>query len=68
MYALADLSSRLKGKVVNTTPSIPTLEVVVVAPSRNPTNKLAVTRLSRSNLLGKNASIVARLPCLRQRK
>jgi hypothetical protein len=68
VYALADLSSRLKGEVVDTIPGAATLEVVVVAPSRNPTNKLAITRSSRSNLLGKNVSIIARLPCLWQRK
>jgi hypothetical protein len=34
VYALAALSSGLKGKVVDTAPSVPTLEVVVVAPSR----------------------------------
>jgi hypothetical protein len=68
MSALADPSSRLKGEVVSTAPSAPTLEVVVVALSRNPTNKLAITRSSRSDLLGKNASIIARLPRLWQGK
>jgi hypothetical protein len=41
---------------------------VAIAPSRNSSNNLAITRSGRPNLLGKNASIVAELPCLRQRK
>jgi hypothetical protein len=53
---------------VDTTPGAPTLEVVIVALSRNPTNKLAVTRAGRSNLLGRNASIIVKLPCLWQRE
>jgi hypothetical protein len=64
--ALVELSSRFKGYVVDTTPGAATLEVVVVAPSRNPSNKLDITRSSRSNQLGKNASVFARLPCLWQ--
>jgi hypothetical protein len=53
VYALAELSSRFKGEVVDTALSAMTLEAVVVAPSRNPTNKLAITRSSRSNLFKK---------------
>jgi hypothetical protein len=40
---------------------------VAIAPSRNSSNKLATTRSSGSELLGKYASIVAELPCLRQK-
>jgi hypothetical protein len=47
--ALAELSSRFEGEVVDTTPGATTLEVVVVAPSRNPSNKLDISRSSRSN-------------------
>jgi hypothetical protein len=68
VYASAGLSSRLKGQVVDAALSVPTLEVVIVAPSRNPTNELAGTRSSRFDLLGKNASIIASLPCLWQGK
>jgi hypothetical protein len=64
---LAELSSRFKGEVVDTTPGATTLKVVVVAPSRNPSNKLDITRSSGPNRLGKNASIVARLSCLWQK-
>jgi hypothetical protein len=39
-----------------------------VVPSRNPSNKLDISRSSGSNQLGKNASIIARLPCLWQGK
>jgi hypothetical protein len=42
--------------------------VAEVAPSRNSSNKLDIARSSRSNQLGKNASIVVRLPCLWQEK
>jgi hypothetical protein len=66
--ALAELSSRFEDKVVDTTPGATTLDVVVVAPSRNPSNKLDISRSSGSNQLGKNASIVARLPYLWQGK
>jgi hypothetical protein len=37
-----------------------------VVPSRNPSNKLDISRSSGSNQLGKNASIIAKLPCLWQ--
>jgi hypothetical protein len=43
-----------------------TLGVVEIAPRVSLSNKLGVTRTSRSNLLGKNASIIASLPCLWQ--
>jgi hypothetical protein len=62
--ALVELSSRFKGEVVDTTPGAMTLEVVIVAPSRNLSNKLDISRSSRSNQLGKNVSIIARLLCL----
>jgi hypothetical protein len=52
---------------VDATLGAATLEVAI-APSRNLSNKLAITRSGRPNLLGKNASIIAGLPCLRQRK
>jgi hypothetical protein len=52
---------------VDATLGAATLEVAI-APSRNSSNKLAVTRSGRPNLLGKTASIVAGLPCIRQRK
>jgi hypothetical protein len=64
---LAELSSRFEGEVVDTSRGATILKVVVVAPSRNPSNKLDRTRSSRPNRLGKNASIVARLPCLWQK-
>jgi hypothetical protein len=67
VWALAELSSRFEGEVVDTTPGATTLKVVVVAPSRNPSNKLDITRSGRPNRLGKNASIVVRLPCLWQK-
>jgi hypothetical protein len=41
--ALAELSSRFEGEVVDTTPGATTLEVVIVAPSRNPSNKLDIS-------------------------
>jgi hypothetical protein len=47
--ALAVLPSRLKGEVVDTTPGVATLKVVIVVPSRYPTNKLDIARASRSN-------------------
>jgi hypothetical protein len=40
---LAKLSSRFQGEVVETTPGATTLKVVMVAPSRNPSNKLDIT-------------------------
>jgi hypothetical protein len=52
---------------VDATLGAATLEVAI-APSRNSSNKLAITRSGRPNLLGNNASIIAGLPCLRQRK
>jgi hypothetical protein len=66
MCALAESESWLKGKVVDTTRGAATLKVVI-APSGNSSNKLATTRSSGSKMLGKNASIVAELPCLMQK-
>jgi hypothetical protein len=66
--ALAELSSRFEGEVVDTTSGATTLEVVVVAPSWNPSNKLDISRSNGSDQLGKNTSNVARLPCLWQEK
>jgi hypothetical protein len=43
-----------------------TLEVVEIAPHRNPSNKLDIIRSSRSNQLGKNTIIITRLSCLWQ--
>jgi hypothetical protein len=51
---------------VDTTPGAATLKVAI-APSRNSSNKLAATRSSGSKLLGRYASTVATLPCLRQK-
>jgi hypothetical protein len=58
--ALAELSSRFEGEVVDTTPGATTLEVVVVAPSRNPSNKLDISRSSGSNRLGKKTRASSR--------
>jgi hypothetical protein len=52
--------------VVDTALGTVTLKVAI-APSRNSSNKLAAARLSGSKLLGKYASVVAELPCLRQK-
>jgi hypothetical protein len=65
--ALSELSSSFEDEVVDTTLGA-TLEVVIVAPSRNPSNKLDISRSSGSDQLGKNVSIVARLPYLWQGK
>jgi hypothetical protein len=66
--AFAELSSRLEGEVVDATPGATTLEVVIVASSRNPSNNLDISRSSGSNQLEKNTSIIAKLPCLWQGK
>jgi hypothetical protein len=42
------------------------LGVVEIAPYVSASNKLGINQSSRSNLLGKNASIVAQLPCFQQ--
>jgi hypothetical protein len=47
--ALAELSSSFEGKVVDTTLGATTLEVVVVAPSRKPSNKLDTSPSSGSD-------------------
>jgi hypothetical protein len=47
------------------TPGATTLGVVKIAPHVSASNKLGITQSSGSNLLGKNANTVARLPCLR---
>jgi hypothetical protein len=38
--ALTELASRFEGYVVDTTPGVATLEVVIGAPGRNPSNQL----------------------------
>jgi hypothetical protein len=43
-----------------------TLGVVKIAPYVSASNKLSINQSSRSNLLGKNVSLVAQLPCFRQ--
>jgi hypothetical protein len=48
------------------TPSATTLGVVKIAPHERASNKLGRNQSSGSNLLGKNASIVAQLPCFWQ--
>jgi hypothetical protein len=48
------------------TPSAMTLGVVEIAPHERESNKLGRNQSSRSNLLGKNASIIAQLPCFWQ--
>jgi hypothetical protein len=48
------------------TPSATTLGVVEIAPHERASNKLGRNQSSGSNLLGKNASIVAQLPCFWQ--
>jgi hypothetical protein len=53
--ALAELSSRFKG------------EVVEITPHMSASNKLGLNQLNGSNLLGMNAGIVALLPCLWQK-
>jgi hypothetical protein len=47
------------GDVVDTTPGATTLGVVDIAPHVSPSNKLDRIRSSGSNLLGKNAIIIA---------
>jgi hypothetical protein len=47
-------------------PSATTLGVVEIAPHERASNKLGRNQSSGSNLLGKNASIVAQLPCFWQ--
>jgi hypothetical protein len=48
------------------TPSATTLGVVEIAPHECASNKLGRNQSSGSNLLGKNASIIAQLPCFWQ--
>jgi hypothetical protein len=48
------------------TPSATTLGVVKMAPHKRVSNKLGRNQSSGSNLLGKNVSIVAQLPCFWQ--
>jgi hypothetical protein len=48
------------------TPSATTLDVVEIAPHERASNNLGRNQSSGSNLLGKNASIVAQLPCFWQ--
>jgi hypothetical protein len=57
---------RSYGKENEPTPSAPTLGVVKIAPHVSASNKLGINQSSGSNLLGKNAIIVAQLPCFRQ--
>jgi hypothetical protein len=61
---MAELESRLKGYVVDTTLDAATWRVVI-APSGYSSNKLATTRPSGSELLGRNTSIIVELPCVR---
>jgi hypothetical protein len=49
------------------TPSATTLGIVEIAPHERASNKLGRNQSSESNLLGKNASIIAQLPCFWQR-
>jgi hypothetical protein len=57
---------RACGKRNETTPGAMTLGVVEIAPYVSASNKLGINQSSGSNLLEKNASIVAQLPCFRQ--
>jgi hypothetical protein len=50
------------GKESETTLSALTLGVVEIAPHVSTSNKLGVSQSNGSNLLGKNASIIAQLP------
>jgi hypothetical protein len=51
---------------VEIAPSAMTLGVVDIAPYASPSNKLGINQSNGSILLGKNASIVAQLPCFWQ--
>jgi hypothetical protein len=57
---------RAYGKKNEATLSATTLGVVEIAPHVSASNKLGINQSNGSNLLGKNASIVAWLPCLWQ--
>jgi hypothetical protein len=54
------------GKENETTLSAPTLGVVEIAPYVSTSNKLGINQSNGSNLLGKDVSIVAQLPCFWQ--
>jgi hypothetical protein len=64
--ALAQLESKLTRLSSRHYPGAATRKVVI-APSGYSSNTVATTRLSGSTLLGKNASIIAELPCVRQK-
>jgi hypothetical protein len=64
--ALAELESRLTGLSSRHYLGVATRKVVI-APNGYSSNKVATTLLSGSKLLGKNASIIAELPCVRQK-
>jgi hypothetical protein len=57
---------RTYGREKRSYPSATTLGVVEIAPHVSASNKLGMNQSSGSNLLGKNVSTVAQLPCLRQ--